>query len=41
MRFKRLERTPFIVTDRKRAAAARTQQKQRDTVPLLAALVAE
>jgi hypothetical protein len=41
MRFKRLERTPFFVTDRKRAAAARMQQKQRDAVPLLAALVAE
>ncbi len=41
MRFTRRGRTPYIVTDRKRAAASRWQQRQRDAVPLLAALVAK
>jgi len=34
-------RTPYNVTDRKRAAARRWQKRQRDALPLLAALVAE
>ncbi len=41
MRFKRRPRTPYTVTDRKRAAARRLQQRQRDALPLLAELVAE
>ena len=41
MRFKRRPRTPYTVTDRKRAAARRLQQRQRESLPLLAALVAE
>ena len=41
MRFKRRPRTPYTVTDRKRAAARRLQQRQRDALPLLADLVAE
>ena len=41
MRFKRRPRTPYTVTDRKRAAARRLQQRQRDALPLLAGLVAE
>jgi hypothetical protein len=41
MRCKRRLRTDYAVTDRKRAAARRMQQRQRDTVPLLAELVAE
>ena len=41
VRFKRRPRTPYTVTDRKRAAARRLQQRQREALPLLAALVAE
>lgn len=41
MRFKRRPRTPYIVSDRKRAAARRLQQRQREALPLLAELVAE
>jgi hypothetical protein len=41
MRFKRRPRTPYIITDRKRAAAQRWQKRQRDALPLLADLVAE
>jgi len=41
MRFTRRPRTPYIVTDRKRAAARRLQQRQRDALPLLADIVAE
>jgi hypothetical protein len=41
MRFKRRPRTPYLITDRKRAAALRWQQRQRDAVPLLAELVEE
>ena len=41
MRFRRRERCRYTVTDRKRAAAARSQQRQRDALPLLARLVAE
>jgi len=41
MRFKRRVRSDFVVTDRKRAAARRMQQRQRDSLPLLAELVAE
>jgi Uma2 family endonuclease len=41
MRFKRCPRTPYLVTDRKRVAARRWQQRQRDAAPLLAELVAE
>jgi len=41
MRFKRLARTPYIVTDRKRSAARRWQMRQREATPLLAVLVAE
>lgn len=41
MRFKRRPRTPYTITDRKRSAARRLQQRQRDALPLLAELVAE
>ena len=41
VRFKRRPRTPYTVTDRKRAAARRWQQRQRYALPLLAELVAE
>lgn len=41
MRFIRRPRCEYSVTDRKRAAARRFQQRQRDSLPLLAPLVAE
>ena len=41
MRFTRRPRCEYIVTDRKRAAAARSQRRQRDALPLLAPLIAE
>lgn len=41
VRFKRRPRTPYTVTDRKRAAARRLQQRQCNALPLLAELVAE
>ena len=41
VRFTRRLRCPYIVTDRKRAAAARSQRRQRDVLPLLAPLIAE
>jgi hypothetical protein len=41
MRFARLPRTTYVVTDRKRAAAARAQRRQREAFPLLADIIAE
>jgi hypothetical protein len=41
MRFKRRPRAPYIVTDRKRSAATRAQLRQRQTLPLLAEIIAE
>jgi hypothetical protein len=41
MRFTRRPRHEYVVTDRKRAAAARAQRRQREAVPLLAPLIAE
>jgi hypothetical protein len=41
VRLRRRPRTPYIVTNRKRAAARRLQQRQRDFLPLLAEFVAE
>jgi len=41
VRFRRRERSRYTVTDRKRAAAARSQKRQRDALPLLARLIAE
>ena len=41
MRFTRRPRCQYTVTDRKRAAAVRLQRRQRDKLPLLAALIAE
>ncbi len=41
MRFTRRPRCPYIVTDRKRAAALRLQRRQRDKLPLLAPLIAQ
>ncbi len=41
MRFRRRPRVPFTVTERKYAAALRSQQRQQDAVPLLSILVAE
>ncbi|MGH7080882.1 MAG: hypothetical protein ACREFV_00275 [Acetobacteraceae bacterium] len=41
MRFRRRPRVPFTVTERKYAAALRSQQRQRGAVPLLNVLVAE
>ena len=40
MRFTCRPRCAYLVTDRKRAAAARWQKRQRDNVPLLAPLIA-
>ena len=40
MRFTRRPRCEYAVTERKRAAAARWQQRQRDSLPLLAPLIA-
>ena len=39
MRFTRRPRCVYAVTERKRAAAARWQQRQRDSLPLLAPLI--
>ena len=41
MRFTRRSRCEYTVTDRKRAAALRLQRRQRDSLPLLARLIAE
>ena len=41
MRFAQRPRCPYLVTDRKRAAASRLQRRQRDALPLLAPLIAE
>jgi len=41
MRLKHRPRSEYAVTDRKRAAARRMQQRQRDSLPLLAELIAE
>ena len=41
MRFARRPRCEYLVTDRKRAAAARWQRRQRASLPLLAPLIAE
>lgn len=41
MRFKRVERFPFVDTPRKRAALARKQQRERDALPLFAGEIAE
>lgn len=41
MRFTRRPRCEYAVTDRKRAAAVRWQRRQRDSLPLLAPLIAE
>ena len=41
MRFQKRDRHPFEDTRRKRLAAARRQQAQRDALPLLAPLIAE
>ena len=41
MRFHRSPRHPFTDTPRKRAALRRRQAKEREALPLLAALVAE
>ena len=41
MRFRRRPRVPFTVTERKYAAAFRSQQRQQDAVPLLSILVRE
>ena len=41
MRFACRPRCEYIVTNRKRLAAARWQQRQRDCVPLLGLLIAE
>jgi hypothetical protein len=41
MRFARRPRCDYTVTDRKRAAALRLQRRQRDSLPLLAPLIAE
>lgn len=41
MRFAQRPRCPYLVTDRKRAAASRLQRRQRDAFPLLAPLIAE
>lgn len=41
MRFTRRPRAPYLVTDRKRAAAVLAQRRERDATPLLAALIAE
>jgi hypothetical protein len=41
MRFQQRPRCPYTVTDRKRAAARRWQQRQRDALPLLGELIAE
>lgn len=41
MRFTRRPRCEYVVTDRKHAAAARSQRRQRDALPLLAPLIAE
>ena len=41
MRFAPRPRCPYLVTDRKRAAASRLQRRQRDAFPLLAPLIAE
>ena len=40
MRFTHRPRCEYAVTDRKRAAAVRRQQRQRDGLPLLAPLIA-
>lgn len=41
MRFKRVERFPFVDTPRKRAALARKQQRERDALPLFAGEIAD
>lgn len=41
MRFARWPRRTYVVTDRKRAAAARAQRREREALPLLAGIVAE
>jgi hypothetical protein len=41
MRFARRSRCDYTVTDRKRAVAVRLQRRQRDSLPLLAPLIAE
>ena len=41
MRFVRRPRCAYIVTDRKRSAAARWQRRQRECFPLLGTLIAE
>jgi len=41
MRFARRERTAYIITDRKRAAAARKQRLEQQALPLFADMVAE
>jgi hypothetical protein len=41
MRFARRPRAVYTVTDRKRAAAARLQRRQRERLPLLGSLIAE
>jgi hypothetical protein len=41
MRFTHRPRCDYTVTDRKRAAALRLQRRQRDSLPLLAPLIAE
>lgn len=41
VRFARWPRHAYVVTDRKRAAAARAQRREREALPLLAGIVAE
>lgn len=41
MRFTRRPRSQYAITDRKRAAAVRWQQRQRDSLPLFGPLIAE